>query len=65
MDVPAMMVPLKSQAVPIVARLPTCQKMLPALAPPVRMTLIPLPTVNPVPIWKDPDGIRVAAGVEG
>ena len=39
MEAYAIMVPLKSEDVPRVAELPTCQKMFLACAPPVKMTL--------------------------
>ena len=48
----AIMVPLKSAVVPSVAALPTCQKILSAVAPPLRTTMAPVFTVSPVPIWK-------------
>jgi hypothetical protein len=41
MDSIAMTVPLKTEVVPKVAELPTCQKMFEATAPPARMTLRP------------------------
>jgi hypothetical protein len=41
MDCIAMTVPLKTEVVPKVAELPTCQKMLDASAPPLRITLRP------------------------
>ena len=40
-DCIAMMVPLKTEVVPKVAELPTCQKMLDANAPPLRITFRP------------------------
>src|ERR1017187_3408918 len=52
MDVSAKMVPLKSAVVPSVAELPTCQKILAAVAPPLRTTEAPVPTVSPDAIWK-------------
>src|ERR1035438_7708543 len=48
----AMMVPLKTEDVPSVAELPTCQKMFLAWAPPVKMTWRPTPTVSVLAIWK-------------
>ena len=41
MDCIARIVPLKTEVVPKVAELPTCQKMLDADAPPLRITLTP------------------------
>ena len=41
MDWSAMMVPENTEVVPIVAEVPTCQKMLKAWAPPARMTWRP------------------------
>ena len=41
MDCIAITVPLKTEVVPKVAELPTCQKMLEAEAPPLRLTLRP------------------------
>src|SRR5450759_36217 len=41
MDCSAITVPLKTEVVPNVAELPTCQKMLAAVAPPLRITLRP------------------------
>ena len=41
MDCIAKTVPLKTEVVPKVAELPTCQKMLDANAPPLRITLRP------------------------
>src|SRR5450759_4526944 len=41
MDSNAITVPLKTEVVPKVAELPTCQKMLDASAPPLRITLRP------------------------
>jgi len=37
------MIPLKMEKVPIVAEVPTCQKMLDGFAPPARMTWTALP----------------------
>src|SRR5688572_19817445 len=45
-DCIAMMVPLKTEVVPNVAEVPTCQKMLAADAPPLRKTLRPDVVVN-------------------
>ena len=47
-----MMVPLKTEEVPRVAELPTCQKMFLAWAPPVKMTLPLTATVSVLAIWK-------------
>src|ERR1035437_5968340 len=52
MDVSARMFPLKSELVPSVAELPTCQKTLQAVAPLARTTWLPLPVVSVDPIWK-------------
>src|ERR1017187_2869087 len=52
MDAYAMMVPLKTEEVPSVAELPTCQKMFLAWAPPVKMTLPLTATVSVLAIWK-------------
>ena len=41
MDCIAITVPLKTEVVPKVAELPTCQKILVARAPPLRITLRP------------------------
>ena len=48
----AIMVPLKSAVVPSEAELPTCQKTLSAVAPPLRTTVPPLLTVSADAIWK-------------
>ena len=48
----ARMLPLKTELVPSVAELPTCQKTLAALAPPVRMTWRPTVVVRVDAIWK-------------
>ena len=52
MEAWARMVPLKVEYVPRVAELPTCQKMLAAVTPPVRTTLLPVPVVRELAIWK-------------
>ena len=46
MEAYAMMVPLKTEEVPSVAELPTCQKMFLAWAPPVKITLPLTATVS-------------------
>jgi hypothetical protein len=51
-DAWARMVPLKVEYVPRVAELPTCQKMLAAVTPPVRTTLLPVPVVSELATWK-------------
>ena len=51
-DILASMVPLKTEVVPKVAELPTCQKMLEALVPPLRITLRPDIVVSVDAIWK-------------
>src|SRR5688572_1482653 len=48
----ARMFPLKTEPVPRVAELPTCQKTLAALAPPLRITWRPTVVVRVEPIWK-------------
>ena len=58
MDIAAMIFPLKIDVVPRVAELPTCQKILAALAPPARTTCVPAIVVSVDPIWK----IHVAFG---
>ena len=50
MDCIAITVPLKTEVVPKVAELPTCQKMLEANAPPLRITLRPDVVVSVVAI---------------
>src|SRR5690349_6263053 len=57
-DIAARMLPLKIEVVPRVAELPTCQKILAALAPPARTTCVPAIVVSVDPIWK----IQVAFG---
>ena len=52
MEVKARMFPLKTEVVPSVAELPTCQKTLAACAPPLRITWRPDVVVNVDPIWK-------------
>ena len=52
MDWSAIMVPLKTEFVPRVAELPTCQKMLAAWAPPARITCRPAVVVRVEAIWK-------------
>ena len=46
MEVRARMFPLKTEVVPRVAELPTCQKTLAALAPPLRITWRPAVVVS-------------------
>src|ERR1700674_5680788 len=58
-EVSARMFPLKTELVPKVAELPTCQKTLQALAPLVRTTWLPLPVVRVDAIWK----INTASGL--
>ena len=50
-DCMAITVPLKTEVVPKVAELPTCQKILEANAPPLRITLRPDVVVRVVAIW--------------
>ena len=52
MEVKARMFPLKTEVVPRVAELPTCQKMFAALAPPLRITWRPDVVVSVDAIWK-------------
>src|SRR6185436_10218321 len=52
MEVKARMLPLKTEVVPSVAELPTCQKTLAALAPPLRITWRPTVVVSVERIWK-------------
>src|SRR5947207_13816530 len=52
MEAYAIMVPLNAEYVPSVAELPTCQKTLAALAPPIRTTRPPVATFSADPIWK-------------
>src|SRR4051812_16501087 len=52
MDMEARMFPLKIDVVPRVAELPTCQKILAALAPPERTILVPANVVRVEPIWR-------------
>lgn len=52
MDWSARIEPMKLDVVPIVAELPTCQKMFEALAPPLRITLRPEVVVSVEAIWK-------------
>src|ERR1041385_8859959 len=47
-----MMVPLKTEVVPRVAELPTCQKIFEAFAPPLRITWRPDVVVSVEAIWK-------------
>src|SRR3954463_2619565 len=54
----ARMLPLKIVVVFSVADVPTCQKMLLALAPPARITCAPAPVVRVEPIWK----MKIASG---
>src|ERR1035441_8190259 len=51
-DCAAIMVPLKTDPPPIVAELPTCQKMLAGRAPPLRRTWRPVVVTSVDPIWK-------------
>ncbi len=51
MDCNAITVPLKTEVVPNVADVPTCQKMLEAEAPPLSMTLRPDVVVSVEAIW--------------
>jgi len=51
-DVRARMFPEKFAPVPIVAELPTCQKILQAFAPLSRETLLLLAAPNVEPVWK-------------
>ena len=46
------MFPAKTEVVPRVAELPTCQKMFAAWAPPLRMTWRPAVVVRVDAIWK-------------
>src|ERR1700686_3123696 len=64
-DVYARMLPLKTELPPIVAELPTCQKMLAAWAPPIRTTWRPTVVMSVVPIWKiqTPFGSPAASSV--
>ena len=48
----ARMFPLNTEPVPRVAELPTCQKTLAALAPPLRLTWRPDVVTSVEPIWK-------------
>src|ERR1043165_6286422 len=52
MEAIAKIFPLKTEVVPSVAELPTCQKMLAALAPPLRITWRPVVVVSVEAIWK-------------
>src|SRR5688572_19985128 len=52
MEAKARMFPLNTEPVPIVAELPTCQKTLAALAPPLRITWRPDVVTRVEPIWK-------------
>src|SRR5579859_2556295 len=52
MDCAASRVPLKTELPPIVAELPTCQKTLAALAPPLKMTWRPVVVTSVEAIWK-------------
>src|SRR5580765_3248255 len=52
MEAKASMFPLKTEVVPRVAELPTCQKTLAALAPPLRITWRPKVVVSVDAIWK-------------
>lgn len=57
MDCMARTVPLNTVVVPKVAELPTCQKILEAKAPPLKITLRPDVVVRVVAIWM----IKIAA----
>jgi hypothetical protein len=52
MEAMARMFPLNTEPVPSVAELPTCQKTLAALAPPLRITWRPTVVVRVEAIWK-------------
>src|SRR2546421_4365885 len=52
MEAKARMFPLNTEVVPRVAELPTCQKILAALAPPLRITWRPEVVVSVDAIWK-------------
>src|SRR5260370_12093983 len=52
MEAYATMVPLNAECDPSVAELPTCQKTLPAVAPPLRITRALPFTVSADPTWK-------------
>ena len=52
MDCMAMTVPLKTEVVPKVAELPTCQKIFEAMAFPLRITFRPEVVVSVEAIWK-------------
>ena len=52
MDILANMVPSNTEYVPSVAELPTCQKMLAAVAPPLRTIREVLVSVSVLAIWK-------------
>src|SRR5437667_167922 len=52
MEAKARMFPLNTEPVPKVAELPTCQKTLAALAPPLKITWRPDVVVSVEPIWK-------------
>ena len=52
MDAEARMLPSKTELVPRVAEVPTCQKMLAGLAPFIRIIPRPDEVVREVPIWK-------------
>ena len=51
-DAAAMIVPLKTELIPIVAELPTCQKTLAAWAPPLRITWRLVVVTSVEAIWK-------------
>src|ERR1700683_4606731 len=51
MDWLARMLPLNAELAPRVADVPTCQKTLEALAPPARITWLPMAVVNVDAIW--------------
>src|SRR5438552_18400829 len=52
MEAKARMFPLNTEPVPRVAELPTCQKTLAALAPPLKITWRPVVVVSVEAIWK-------------
>ncbi|HUQ54804.1 MAG TPA: hypothetical protein VM306_04085 [Lentzea sp.] len=51
-DVNAMIVPTKSELVPRVAELPTCQNTLQALAPLIKLMVLLEAVINVVDTWK-------------
>jgi hypothetical protein len=52
METAASIFPWKTDVVPIVAEVPTCQKILAGLAPPARITCLPEVVVRVEAIWK-------------